>query len=83
MLDKLIASYGIGNHIDKENNKRYYHIYIVSTSDRKIFFCEDGTWSEDINNRAVTEDFIFAYEVVCEALDTEEKRNAIEATLLF
>lgn len=83
MLDKLIAFYGVGSHIDKENHKRYYHIYIISNSGKKIFFCEDGTWSEDINNRAIAEDFIFASEALCEALDTEEKREAIEAALLF
>lgn len=83
VLDKLIASFGVGSHISKEDNKRYFHIFIVGNNCIKIFFTEDEEWTEDINKRAETDDVTFANEALCVLFETEDKRNKIEANLLF
>lgn len=81
MLDGLIATCGIDN--KKYDEGMFFHIFVISKNHRKVFMCEDGSWTEDINKRAETDDFVFAYEQLATAFETEEKRNAIEASLLF
>ncbi len=81
MLDSLVSSYGINSSIIE--NKYQYHIYIIGKNGIKLFFYESGTWGEDINQRAETDDFIFAYEQLSSMLDSEDMRNKIEANLLF
>jgi hypothetical protein len=81
MLEGLIASYGIGNNNDKTDYS--YHLFIIGRNGTKLFFYESGVWGEDINKRAETDDFIFAYEQMAEMLKDEEMRKHIEANLLF
>ena len=81
MLDKMIASYGVGNNNDDTNY--LYHLFIIGKNGIKLFFYEDGVWGEDINKRAQTDDFIFAYEQLSSMLNDEEMRHHIEANLTF
>ena len=77
----MIASYGVGNNNDTSNYQ--YHLFIIGRNNVKLFYYEDGAWGEDINFRAETDDFIFAYEQLGSLLDDEDMRNHIEANLLF
>ena len=81
MLDKMIASYGIGNNNDASDYK--YHLFIIGRNNIKLFYYEDGAWGEDISYRAETDDFIFANEQLVSMFDDEEMREHIEANLLF
>jgi len=81
MLDKIIASYGVGNNND--NNDYKYHLFVIGKNGLKLFFYDDGSWGEDIKYRAETDDFTFAYEQLGEMLNDEDMRNHIEANLVF
>ena len=61
MLDGLIASYGIGNNNNDLNFK--FHIFVIGKGHKKLFYTEDEEWTEDINGRAESSDFIFVYNI--------------------
>lgn len=80
-LEDLISSIGVSHNHDEVNSK--YHLFIIGKNHKKLFFYEDGVWGEDINKRAETTDFIFAYKTIASMLEEEEMRNHIEANLVF
>ena len=76
-----IASMGI------TQRKGLYHLWVVGHNGVKVFFCSteevNGNWSEDINFKAETDDFHFAYETLATILDDEVVALELEASLLF
>ena len=80
-IENQIATYGVGSNNDVSSFK--YHIFVIDKNGTKLFFTEDMDWSEDINKRAETSDFIFAYEQLGEILNTPQSRDLLEASFLF
>lgn len=80
-LEEQIATFAIGSNNDCTDFK--YHIFVIDKSGIKLFYTYDETWSQDINKRAETDDFIFAYNQLNEILVTEDARNLLEASFLF
>jgi len=40
-LDDLIASCGIGNRLSKEDDKLYFHMFVISKNSKKVYFCDN------------------------------------------
>lgn len=81
-LDDLIASCGIGNRLSKEDDKLYFHMFVISKKSKKVYFCGDY-WNEDICNIVESTDFIFVFDEFIKIFDTQKSRDTILASLLF
>jgi len=81
VLEDNIATYGVGSNNNSEDFK--YHIFVISKSGIKLFYTADSTWSQDINKRVETSDFIFVYEELGTLLNTPEVRDLIDTSFLF
>lgn len=79
MLPLIIQTIGV----DKSSDGKFFHIFAIGKNHKKIFFCEDGSWSENINEKAETDDFMFAFEQLASMIKSEDDRNNIEANILF
>jgi hypothetical protein len=80
MLQDMLAMYGIGNNNHKDMK---YHIFMLSKTGIKIFFTEDGDWTEDVCLRAESSDFMFVYQALAKILEDEGIRAKAEASFLF
>ena len=63
--------------------KNLWHIFAVGSNSVKVFFTEDGTWTEDINFRGESDDFSFVYDVLKDIMDDKKIRDDLESSLLF
>lgn len=74
---KTLESIGMS----KKNN--LWHIFAIGSNGVKVFFTEDGEWTEDINYRAESDDFTFVYQVLNDIMIDEKIKDDLESSLLF
>jgi DNA-binding transcriptional regulator/RsmH inhibitor MraZ len=71
-LNEQLISIGIGCNRDKTK----FHLYAIGKSNIKTFFTGEG-FSEDINERVETDDFVHAFMEMQEIVNDEDGRIMI------
>jgi hypothetical protein len=78
-MTKAVSSFGIGS----KKNENTYHIFAIGFNSVKVFFTEDGTWTEDICFCAESDDFEFVYNELSSILKDKQILEDLESSLLF
>lgn len=79
-----VKSLGISSiGMDSDGRTNYWHIFATGCNNVKVYFTEDGTWTEDAKLKAESDSFMFVYEALSELLNDQKVYDDLESSLLF